>query len=191
MLHYITVLGYGAPADPATDGNLNRYLGRVAAFIRDLPEGSHCFVYLCGGRTNRQDLSEAAAMKQWFEAHRHEYCGLKGATFILLENVDSARDALVATLQECGAHRHLNIFCEWTRRRTVHLHARRLFPNRTVNPIGFDQKSFHWRNRCVQLVKLPLEAAAHRPGSWADRWVKQPLRRRHLQRARRRGTQRD
>lgn len=152
---YVCVLGYGAPRDPAMDGNYDRYLTEV--FRRLGPESTYVEdIFLCGGYTNRRDLSEAAAMLQWIEAHRPEWA----RKCLTLEEPITLEADLEEAAREVPAGSRAFIFCEQSRIWSVRFHARRFFTGIDWRVIGiaFDAASMKPIHRLQQLfVHLPIE----------------------------------
>jgi hypothetical protein len=172
----VYVNGYGTPRDPQTDGNLGRYLPTVRDFAR---AHSRAAIFLCGGLTNRTDLSEAAAMAQWFALHAEDLM----PRIKLLEDGVSPHQNVTAFAQIAG-FKHAVLFCEESRTPTMrflawyHLHG-----SSTVTGVPFDKRSLTLRHRLVQWTsKLGLEVlATYFPP--VDR-LRKKLREQHIAKAR-------
>lgn len=171
------VNGYGA-AEPY-DGNYNRYLGMVQKWIEQSSQPK-LTVYLAGGYTNRPDLTEAQAMRQWFESRimlKH------GVEFVLISSTTTARD----NLKECrrlAGDTPIIVFCEYTRRHVMRLLAKQYFRQAVIMGVAFDARSLELHRRFINgPVKYAVEWAALR-WQWAER-LRLSMRRGHVMRARR------
>lgn len=131
---HVFVNGYGAPKDPLTDGNYERYLEQVLWFLNNQSGMIH--LHLFGGFTNRTDLSEAAAMKLWFE-----HAGIpKSALVITHDRTTTARGNLIEFNRVVGDV-PVVIFCEASREKTMRFFAGKLFSSFSIHGIPFDAKS--------------------------------------------------
>lgn len=158
----VVIMGYGAPRDPITDGNLTRYLSAAFDHIEELrAEREIHQILFCGGRTNRPDMSEAEAMNAWMLAHRPEWSDevqiLSGGRDIE-QNYANARPHI-------PEHHEVIVFCETSRVPTNRLYAwlaQRSVANGgewKVIGIPFDARSLRRRHRLLQLVvHPPIEA---------------------------------
>lgn len=169
MTPYILINGYGAPEDPVSDPNLNSYLWQAIGIIRRVAEGSqsNVTVILMGPTSNRTDLSEAEALKTWFDAHRS----------LLPTNVEFVR---VEGPDGCAARENLEfareqfndvpvvLLCEWTRQLYMRYFARRLYSTAQVEGIPFDRNSFRPRELFKRVAQTLLEIGACH-FKWLDR----------------------
>lgn len=157
---FIAILGYGAPADPLKDGHLEVYLETVVRIMRRPRQ--HDEIFLMGGCTNRTDLTEASAMRQWFDEYEPVYL-----PHLLLEDKPISARESIATLAErwdgYTTEVEFVIFCEYSRRWMIRLLCRRLLPGRDVTVVGikFDDASLTRSHRLYQAgPRLLLEWAA-------------------------------
>lgn len=150
----IFVNGYGATRNPK-DRNYTHYLDEVSRFIRRDPK-TEFTVYLCGGYTNRIDLTEAECMRRIWELR-----GIpQNVSLVLIEKTTTARDNLQAV--RLAGDEPITVFCELSRKPTMWFLASRLFSSVQVVGIGFDEKSLAIGHRLKQLfLKFPLEALAY------------------------------
>lgn len=152
---YVLVNGYGAPADPLTDGNYHRYLNAVFDFV-DRYTTKEVTLILAGGFTNREDLSEADAMQMWFENNQLT----KNVKVVILNHTVSARDnvrAAYSLLKDMPLH----VFCEYSRRFIVECITMQFFSSYVMHPVAFDEVSMQRSHRVKQLfLHLPLEILA-------------------------------
>lgn len=155
----IYVNGYGATHD-LDDPNYHRYLGELIRLLRIQDHDEQITVYLCGGHTNRTDLTEARCMLNIIGRLGKPY----GVDFVLIEESITTRDNLAEVYKRVGRI-PLTVFCESTRRPTVRYLAKRLFPEVQMMPVTFDGRSLSLVNRLKQrYLKLPLEVASvHSP----------------------------
>lgn len=163
---FACVLGYGAPHNPLSDGNYTRYLSEV--FRRLEIEASRVEdIILCGGYTNRTDLSEAGAMNLWIEAHRPEWV----RKCLTLEEPTTLEADLEEAAAEIPPDSQAYIFCEQSRIWSVRFHARRFFKDIAWRVIGiaFDEASLKPTHRLKQLlVHLPIEVLSTKSRIIAD-----------------------
>lgn len=152
---YACIVGYGAARDPVSDGNTSRYLSEALKVL-----GQHTTriqdILLCGGYTNRHDLSEAAAMLLWIKAHHPAWAD----KCLTLETPLTLEDDLREAASEIPTGAEAFIFCEQSRIWSVRFHARRLFKDIGWRVIGiaFDAPSLKPTHRLKQLlVHLPIE----------------------------------
>lgn len=176
----VAIIGYGAPEDPKTDGNLMGYLDPITRFLR----GHHgvTALYLLGGYTNRPDLSEAAAMHQWIQFHEARDIA---EDIVLVETTRTARENIEALARLSYPGDHIIIFCEHSRRWIVRMLVRHFLRERSVRVVGiaFDEPSLTLRHRLHQAgPRLALEWIALHSGRM-DR-VRLDLRELHINRAR-------
>ncbi len=172
----VSINGYGAPRDPLTDGNLQRYLSQVFGWL-DLHERRVREVFLCGGYTNRHDLSEAEAMRGWIAVHRPTWLD----RVRLIDSTASVRENIVAFDAEMASGLHPVLFCERSRIWTVFWLAQCLFrADRPVTAAGvrFDERSLRFGHRLAQFFfHAPIERLSL-AWPWLDRWrTRQRLRR--------------
>ncbi len=134
----VFINGYGAPADPAQDGNLSRYLNGVFAFIREHDLDARIeAIYLCGGSTNRK-VTEARSMMRWIEVHEPGWV----RRIRLVENSTTGRDNVIEFMMRSGADRYPILFCEYSRRFTVRMFAWHFLRRpRTVVGLVYDENS--------------------------------------------------
>ncbi len=150
----IFVNGYGA-TDNVDDGNYCRYLGEVSTFI-DSHQTEKCVVHLCGGYTNRLDLTEARAMLNWF-VRRRDFSDVE---YVLIEDTFTARDNM-ERMGSLVSEELLVIFCEYSRRFTMAFYASRLFKHYEIHGVKFDAKSLTFVHQIKQVtLKLPVEVLA-------------------------------
>lgn len=174
---YVYINGYGAPRDPLRDGNLGRYLGQVLKHLEEHPDTS-IDLFLAGGYTNREDLSEAEAMHQWLKNY-----GLPNNISVqLIDTTTTARDNMLEFRKRVGDVPVL-IFCEYSRQPTMRFFAQKLFRQPLVQGIKFDEPSLKFTHRLKQMtVKLWLEELA-----WHSKTIdtlRKRLRERHVAHAR-------
>ncbi len=172
----VSVNGYGAPRDPLTDGNLRRYLSQVFDWL-DLHDRRVREVFLCGGYTNRHDLSEAEAMRGWVAVHRPTWL----PRVRLIDTTASVRENIEAFNMAMAPGLHPVLFCERSRIWTVFWLAQCLFPaDRPVTAAGvrFDERSLRFAHRFAQFFfHAPIERLSLL-WPWLDRWrVRRRLRR--------------
>ncbi|MBP9748745.1 hypothetical protein KBD18_00930 [Patescibacteria group bacterium] len=174
----VFVNGYGATKD-SRDRNYQAYLSAVRTFIwNKAGDGPHT-LFLCGGHTNRDDLTEAETMRRWFEAHPLP----RGVKVVLIDDTVDARNNICRMEKRLRPEQSVVIFCEYSRRRTMRFFAGRLFRHFEVRGIPFDQHSLRLEHRVMQaLFHLPLEVLAWyvQPADDVRNW----LRARHIRRAR-------
>ncbi|MBP7006304.1 hypothetical protein KBB27_04265 [Patescibacteria group bacterium] len=151
------VNGYGVPADIATDGNYGEYLSSVFTALDAL--GSRVIVvYLCGGYTNRQNLSEAEAMMVWVEKNVPEWKDYVR----LIENATTVRENVAEFAAKCWAANFSPVlFCEYSREPTVAALAAVFFGGSvpiTTAGVRFSASDLTPRAQMKQvLVNLPVE----------------------------------
>lgn len=153
---YVYVNGYGAPADPLTDKNLQRYLSQVVRSVRRLDALVPITAfYLCGGKTNRPDLSEAEAMRQWFLVNAWD---LRDRIRLIDQSID-AQNSLRQFSEKVPRGAAAIVFCEHSKRHVMRVLAVRLLPGRDVSVLGikFDRASLAPSNKAVQLLRVPFE----------------------------------
>ena len=180
MSEVLYVNGYGATQN-LDDGNYTRYLGEIIRHINWQPQRQFT-VYLCGGHTNRTDLTEAACMRNIWE-----HLGAPpNAALVLIENTTTARD----NLKEVGRHTadlHVTVFCEFSRMLTMEFLASRFFSRSTVFGIPFDTASLLTANMLKQRgPKLFLEVLANYLPLFDH--LRLALRKRHVAKARHKTT---
>ena len=158
---YVFVNGYGVPEDPLTDSNLRRYLSQVMRSVDRVDDVIPVTaLYLCGGRTSRPDLSEAAAMRQWIVANAPEWrCRAR-----LIEGSIDAQNSLRQFADMVPPGAPVLVFCEYSRRHVMRALAARLLPGRDVSVLGiaFDRASLTPSNQLVQLLRVPFEVLSLR-----------------------------
>lgn len=173
----IYVNGYGATHD-LDDANYGIYLGELLRRLRKDNLGRDSTVYLCGGLTNRPDLTEARCMLNIIK----HLAIPTSAKFVLIEESTNPRDSLRQVFRLTGRV-PLSAFCEFTREPTVRYLARRLFPEVMTVPIAFDKRSLAIGNQLKQrLLKHPLEVAASHSSIFDAIRIK--LREKHMKRCR-------
>lgn len=164
----VSINGYGAPRDPLTDPNLHRYLTQVFGWL-DVYDPRVREVFLCGGCTNRRDLSEAEAMQRWVALHSPAWLD----RVRLIDTTQSVRENIERFAMEMSPQLQPVLFCEESRSRTVLWLARQFFrAPRPVIVIGvpFDERSLRWTHRLLQvLVHAPIERLSLL-WPWLDRW---------------------
>ncbi len=164
----VSINGYGAPQDPPTDGNLCRYLERVFTWL-DLHERRVREVFLCGGYTNRHDLSEAEALRDWIAAHRPNWL----ARVQLVDTTASVSENIRAFAARMLPGPHAVLFCERSRLLTVFWLASAIFGSGhsvTVVGVRFDERSMGFIHRLTQLlIHAPIERLSL-AWPWLDRW---------------------
>jgi hypothetical protein len=174
----VYVNGYGATDNP-DDRNYAAYLSAVRNYAwNTLGDGQHT-IYLCGGHTNREDLTEAETMSRWFERNPLP----QNVKIVLVDDTTDARGNICRVEALMEPEQDIVIFCEYSRRRTMAFFARRLFKRFEVRGVPFDQQSLRFKQQATQLLlQLPLEALAwYLPPFDAFR---KKLRTRHIRRAR-------
>jgi hypothetical protein len=172
------VNGYGA-TDNTDDRNYATYLSAVRNYAwTTLGDGRHT-IYLCGGFTNRTDLTEAETMRRWFVKNPLP----RNVEIVLVENTTDARGNICRVEALMESEEDIIIFCEYSRRRTMTFFARRLFRHFEVRGVPFDQQSLRLEQQAKQLLlHLPLEALAwYLPPFDA---LRKKLHARHMRRAR-------
>lgn len=174
--HVLFVNGYGA--GDSRDQNMSRYLKAVHRHIMSLPGDDQIELYLCGGYTNRTDLSEAHAMANWFAGY-----GLpRRVQVILIENTCSARENIEEFRRRAG-NPPTTIFCEWSRRFKMRWLARRSLRSVEVVGVPFDPRSLRLDRQLVEFGAALLEIAALH-SIWAEE-LRRYFRQRRVQEARR------
>lgn len=158
----VYVNGYGAPVDITKDGNYEKYLLDVFEAL-DAWGSRVSVVYLCGGYTNRHDLSEAAAMMEWVEKNASEWRG----RIRLIENSTTVRENIAEFAAQCGgANFNPVFFCEYSREPAVAALAAVFFAGSvtiTTAGVGFSSADLTRRAQLKQvLVNLPMELASLR-----------------------------
>lgn len=165
----LSVNGYGAPEDPINDGNLQRYLGGLFSTLdAHRLSGRIDVIYLCGGRTNRPDLSEAEALKRWIVHYEPRFT----TRVHLLDTTISAKENVRAFAHEvANVGLHPLLACEYSRWPTMEILARSFFMDPvTVLPIKFDAKSLRPKHQLKQLlVHAPVEFLSLKSGM-VDAW---------------------
>lgn len=174
---YVYINGYGAPRDPLNDDNLGRYLGQVLKHLEGHPDTNN-ELFLAGGYTNREDLSEAEAMHRWLKNY-----GLPNSVSVhLIDTTTTARDNILEFRKRVDDVPVL-IFCEYSRQPTMRFFAQKLFSQPLVQGIKFDEPSLELTHRIKQhTVKLWLEQLA-----WHSKIIdalRKWLRKRHVAHAR-------
>lgn len=164
----VYVNGYGAPLDPLTDGNLTRYLQCVVDWL-DRHRDKVNKVVLCGGFTNRTDLSEAEAMRCWIVRHAPQWTD----SVWTIEETLSVRENIQAFAELYLVRERAVFFCERSRLWTVLCLVRHWFkPPWVVTVIGvpFDARAMRIGHRLRQLFfHAPIEWVSLW-WSWLDRW---------------------
>lgn len=156
LLTFVCIMGYGAPQHPITDGNLFNYLGPALDHLRIREDGPIETIFLCGGYTNRTDLSEAMAMEQWIDAHRPQWA----PKIERIESTLSLEENIRESAREIPKESRVIIFCEASRELAVRFqawhHMRSM--KREVIGIPFDERSLTLAHRLKQFfVHLPIE----------------------------------
>lgn len=152
---FFIVNGYGATPD-AQDRNYTRYLSEVMNHVA--ADGSEPKkIILCGGFTNRTDLTEAETMRCWIVDHFPYWSD----RLVLCDDTFTARDNFRLVSEWFDRTDVFKAFGEYSRCRTLRLFAKRYFYNCEVVPIRFDDRSLRPAHRLRQLcLHLPLEALA-------------------------------
>jgi hypothetical protein len=101
--------GLGAPEYPEDDKALSTYLRQALAFV---DKYSPNFIFLCGGCTNRPNLSEAEAMLRWFGCHAPHLL----ERIVLLEDSLTARQNVEELNRHVGGGTSVVYFTEYSRR---------------------------------------------------------------------------
>ncbi len=174
---YAYINGYGASRDPLHDGNLGRYLEQVLEHLREHRDAG-INLFLAGGYTNREDLSEAEAMHQWLKNY-----GLPNYVSVhLIDTTTTARDNMLEFRKRVNDVPVL-IFCEYSRQPTMRFFAQKLFRQSLIQGLKFDKPSLKLAHRMKQqTVKLWLEKLA-----WHNKTIdalRNRLRERHVARVR-------
>lgn len=177
MSEALYVNGYGATQN-LHDSNYARYLGDIIRYINARPQRQF-MVYLCGGYTNRTDLTEAACMRNiWVHLGAPP-----NATLVLIEDTTNARDNL-KDVRRYVAYAHVTVFCEFSRITTMEFLASRIFSGSTVIGLPFDVASLLPANILKQLVpKFLLEVLAYHLPPFD--YLRLALRKWHIAKARR------
>ncbi len=176
QMSYVYANGYGA-TENIHDRNYTHYLIKVSHFIQEHPDKQFT-VYLCGGYTNRKNLTEAACMHQiWTRL------GIPpNVVLVLIEDTTTARDNLQAV--RLAGDVPITIFCELSRKPTMRFLASRFFSAAQIVGIGFDEKSLKIGHRLKQLfLHFPLEVLAYYCPLFDK--IRLALRKRHIARVRR------
>ncbi len=156
----VYVNGYGAPFDPLTDGNLTRYLRCVVDWLDRHRDQVHKVV-LCGGFTNRADLSEAEAMRRWIAKHAPQWVD----SIWTIEDTLSVRENIQAFADLYLVRERAVFFCERSRIWTVLCLARIKFKSPwivTVIGVPFDAQALKMSHRLRQMVHGLIE--------WVSLW---------------------
>ncbi len=181
----VFVNGYGAPKDPLSDGNLCGYMCAISEYM-DLHHDDVFTLYLAGGITNRKDMTEARAMKVWFDAH-----GLPAnvTEVVLIEESTTARDNVALYSRKVDQGKPSVFFFEYSRRLQMIFLVKQYF-NRHFHRlykfcgVKFDEPSMELRNRLKQyFLRFPLEVLSWYLPSVREK-ISKPLRARHIARAR-------
>ena len=186
----IFVNGYGATQD-LFDPQYITYLGTVVDAIQRYPNP---VLVLSGGRTNLQTYSEAQCMLDILQINFPYVFERLADNPVLLEHVWRARDGLQELSRLIDLEQEspsVVIFCEWSRRLTMHMLAhqvlKRTWPDRSSIPVkvwgvAFDRKSYTLRAHMSGLGQMVLERAAL-SSALVDAFMEQ-RRRRHVARCR-------
>ena len=154
----ISINGYGAERRPKHSFKLLRYLGQLLKLLHkhELMERID-HIYLCGGYTNRTDMSEAESMRRWIAYHAPELIDrvhLIDTTTTVQDNVRAFSKAIA------GQDLHPVFVCEYSRWLTTFVLARSFMGSVPMSlvPIKFDAASLEVRHQLKQvLVNAPLE----------------------------------
>lgn len=175
---FFFINGYGAPQDPLNDSNYDMYLSQVQRFIVESGiKGGKLF--LAGGYTNNPYLSEAQAMKMWFDENGWPP-GIE--TVRLLEETTTVIDNLMALAGYVFSTETGVFFFEHARRFHMRFLIGKFFTNNVCVPIKFDRNSSRLVSRLKNVLRYFLTVV-----SWyvplVDKYIQQPLRARHVQSA--------
>lgn len=176
------VNGYGVPVDIHMDDGYVRYVRRVLteAETADAP----VLVYFAGGATDPAQLHKTEAGEMY--ALAKELLRADRRDRVSFETITEATD-LLGNFRALG-HRlakgtELTVFCEYARQDRVHFLVRRMFPGASVRPIPFDEQMGN--PLIARLRQLPNTILM--VGGWISpvfkRWVTDPARQRHMERA--------
>jgi hypothetical protein len=174
---FFIVNGYGATPD-IEDRNYTHYLSEV---LRHTERDGHepRKIILCGGCTNRADLSEAETMRRWIDGHFPYWSD----RLVLCDDTFTAQENFRRVSEWFDRTDVFKAFGEYSRRRTLRLFAWRYFNNCEVIGVRFDDRSLRPVHRFKQLfLHLPLETLAlYLP---PFNWLRLFFRRRHVARVR-------
>lgn len=177
----VYINGYGAPAEPLKDEQLDRYLRTVFARLRDSHLDGHIrAIYACGGPTNRKDLSEAEAIRQWVAVNEPAWLDW----VYLLDKTTTLRDNLVAFRDVLADDEYPVLFCEYSRRYTAAMLARHFLGLPiAVEGIKFDPKALTLTHQLKQAVVNRFVEWASLRSTWAE-GLRVKARREHVARER-------
>lgn len=183
----IVIMGCGAPRDPRNDEDLNRFMRATFASLELIwnEHGIHQII-LCGGKTNRPDMSEAEAMRIWIEAHRPGWA----SEVVIIDTTTDIEGNFKAARTRIPARDNVIVFCETSRKPTNRFYAllaeRRYVDGGEWLVIGKmrDEASLSLMHRLKQVaVHLPVEALSQAVPAVAS--IKRWMRARNIEKARR------
>lgn len=138
----VLVNGYGAPAHPEEDSQLNLYLRAVVVAMEVMEDcgKSPDRIFLAGGRTNRTDLSEACAMRRWFAANASKWV----ERLVLIDDTRDGQGNLRRFAQYVSEDDETMVFCSLERHAVMAALARRILKSRHVGTMGItlDRRRF-------------------------------------------------
>ena len=164
----VYINGYGAPIDILEDEGYCEYLSHAFDTINAWGDRVK-MIYLCGGCTNSEEVSEAEAMKAWVAHFAPRWVG----RVRLIEDTMTVRENIRAFAKNADGARFPVFFCEYSREWTVAALAAVFLPGDkliTTAGVRFSKKDLTVGAQIKQMsVNLPLELASLRFSSaeWA------------------------
>jgi hypothetical protein len=157
----VYINGYGAPIDILKDKGYYEYLSRAFDAIDTWGDRVR-MIYLCGGCTNSDEVSEAEAMKAWVARFAPQWVG----RVRLIEDTMTVRENIRAFAKNSEGARFPVFFCEYSREWTVAALAAVFLPGDkfiTTAGVRFSKKDLTVGAQLKQMfVNLPLELASLR-----------------------------
>lgn len=163
----VYINGYGAPVDILKDDGYYEYLSRAFDAV-DAWGDRVRMIYLCGGCTNSEEVSEAEAMKAWVAHFAPQWVD----RVRLIDDTTTVRENVRAFAKNADGARFPVFFCEYSREWTVAALAAVFLPGDkliTTAGVRFSRKDLTSAAQLKQMfVNLPLELASLR-FPWAER----------------------